>query len=135
MTKYNVHVYREMRLFFPGIEANTPEEAATKARDLATADADDITSCDGETLAALVDVVGDDQFEHSITIDFESERLRKAAPVLLEALVSILPYAEAEAQYLDTVADSKNTELVAGQAWLLINEACAIIAKTKGGGQ
>ena len=86
MTLYNVHIYREMRLFFPGIDASTPEEAAAKARDLDTTDADAITSCDGETLAALVDVVGDDTYEHSRTIDFEPERLRKAAPDMLQAL-------------------------------------------------
>ena len=86
MTLYNVHIYREMRLFFPGIEAASPEEAAAKARDLDTAAADGIDDCDGETLAALVDVVGDDTYEQSVTIDFEPERLRKAAPQLLSAL-------------------------------------------------
>src|SRR4051794_29023708 len=87
MTRYNVHVYREMRLVFAGIEAGSPEEAAAKARDRATDDTDDINDCDGETFAALVDVVGDEDFRHSQMIDFEPERLRKAAPALLEALV------------------------------------------------
>src|SRR5436305_2984821 len=86
MTLYNVHLYREMRLVFERIEANSPEEAAAQARDRATADADDLADCDGETFAALVDVIGDTQFEHSVMIDFEPERLRKAAPALLEAL-------------------------------------------------
>ena len=86
MTMYNVHIYRELRLYFPGIEAATPEEAARKAADKRTEDAKYTDDCDGENLAALVDVAGDDEFEHSITIDFEAERLRKAAPALLEAL-------------------------------------------------
>ncbi len=90
MTLYNVHLYREMRLTFERIEAPTPVEAAATARELDTADADEITSCDGETLAALVDVVGDDQYEQSVTIDFEPERLRKAVPELLEALEDLL---------------------------------------------
>ena len=90
MTLYNVHIYREMRLFFPGIEAPTPEKAAVTARELDTADADDITSCDGETLAALVDVVGDEKHERSVMIDFEPERLRKAVPELLEAMEDLL---------------------------------------------
>lgn len=90
MTVYNVHIYREMRLFFPGIEAFTPEEAAAKASEMDTADADEITSCDGENLAALVDLVGDDEFEHSVTIDFDHERMRKAAPAMLEALEYVL---------------------------------------------
>src|SRR5262245_38710170 len=83
---YNVHIYREMRLFFPDIEAGTPEEAAAKARDLDTADADEITSCDGETFAALVDVAWNDQYEQSVTIDFECERERKTASEMRIAL-------------------------------------------------
>ena len=85
MTLYNVHLYREMRLLFERIEAETPEAAAAIARDRLTEDADDIEDCDGDTFAALVDVVGDDQYEHSKIIDFGDERLRKAAPELLAA--------------------------------------------------
>jgi hypothetical protein len=86
MTKYNVHIYREMRLFFPGIEATTPEEAANFAGDKPTYEAEYTEDCDGENLSALVDVVGDDEFSQSATIDFEPERTRKAAPRLIEAL-------------------------------------------------
>jgi hypothetical protein len=86
MTLYNVHIYREMRLYFPGIEAATPEEAAKIAADKQTDNADDIEDCDGDNLAALIDEVGDDEFGKSVTIDFEPERLRKAAPELLAAL-------------------------------------------------
>jgi hypothetical protein len=82
MTLFNVHLYREMRLFFPGIEADTPEAAAAIARERLTGDADDIEDCDGETFAALVDVVGDTQYVRSVVIDFEGERLRKAGPEL-----------------------------------------------------
>jgi hypothetical protein len=90
MTLYNVHLYREMRLFFPGIEAETPEAAAANARDRLTEDADDIRDCDGEDLGALVDVVGDDQYEQSLMIDFEAERLRKASPELREAIPPLI---------------------------------------------
>ncbi|SRR5579871_1889446 len=91
MTLYNVHIYREMRLFFPGIVAATPEEAARIAAGKLTEEAafaDD--ECDGENLAALVDVAGDDQYEQSVMINFEPERLRKAVPELLEALEDLL---------------------------------------------
>src|SRR5947209_16912657 len=87
MTRYNVHLYREMRLVFERIEAASPEDAAATARDLDTAEADDIESCDGETFAALVDVVGDTDYEQSRFVPFEPERLRQAAPALLEALL------------------------------------------------
>ena len=85
MTTYNVHIYREMRLVFGGIEAASPEEAAAIARDKLTEDADDFDDCDGETFCALVDVQGDEQHEQSRFIDFEPEQLRLAAPKLLEA--------------------------------------------------
>src|SRR5262249_12363960 len=62
MTLYTVHLYREMRLTFERVEADTHEAAAAIARDRLTEDADDIEDCDGENLAALVDVVGDDQY-------------------------------------------------------------------------
>ena len=86
MTLYNVHINREMRLFFEGIEADTPQAAATIARDGLTSDADEIDDCEGTTLSALVDEVGGSECERSVMIDFEDERLRKAAPALLAAL-------------------------------------------------
>jgi hypothetical protein len=86
MTRYHVHIYREMRLYFPGIEADSPERAARIAADRPTDDAENVDGdCDGENLASLVDVAGDDEFTQSVTIDFEAERLRKAASTLLEA--------------------------------------------------
>ena len=89
MTLYNVHLYREMRLYFPGIEAETAAEAARIAADRPTEDAAYVEGCDGENLAALIDVAGDDQYEHSVTLDFEAEQLRKATRELLEALAEI----------------------------------------------
>ena len=79
MTLCNVHIYREMRLFLPRIEGTPPEEAARIAADRPTADAEYADDCDGENLAALIDLVGDEEFTHSVTLDFEPERLRKTA--------------------------------------------------------
>jgi hypothetical protein len=75
MTIYNVHIYREMKLKFDGIEAESPEAAANIARDRLTEDADDIDDCDGETFAALVDVAGDEHFTRSRFIDFDPPTL------------------------------------------------------------
>lgn len=86
MTTYNVHLYREMRLRFDGIEADSPEAAAAAARDKQLEDADEFGECDGADFAALVDVAGDEEFGRSVTVDFEGEGLRKAAPELLAAL-------------------------------------------------
>jgi hypothetical protein len=86
MTIYNVHIYREMKLRFDGIEADTPEAAAMIARDRLTEDADAIEDCSGEDLGALIDVAGDDNYERSVAIDFEAERLRKAATEMLAGL-------------------------------------------------
>ncbi|MCI0464223.1 MAG: hypothetical protein L0Z62_45395 [Gemmataceae bacterium] len=77
MTIYNVHIYREMRLYFPGIEANSPEEAAQIAADKPTVEAEYTEDCEGETLSALVDVPGDEDYRQSVDVDFEAERLRK----------------------------------------------------------
>lgn len=73
MTLYHVHIYREMRLYFPGIEASTRNEAARIAADRPTAEADYTEDCDGENLAALVDVAGDDGFDQSVTIDLRTK--------------------------------------------------------------
>lgn len=90
MTIYNVHLYREMRLRFGGIEAESPEAAAEAVRRLTLEAADVVDECDGADFAALVDVAGDEEFGRSVTVDFEGEGLRKAAPELLAALTLAL---------------------------------------------
>jgi hypothetical protein len=70
MTLYNVHIYREMKLRFDRIEAESPEAAANIARYELTEDADDIEPCDGDTFSALVDVADDEDFTQSQIIDF-----------------------------------------------------------------
>lgn len=89
MTIYNVHIYREMKLLFMHVEAATPEEAAELAKPLTLNDTlyeHCVEECEGETFAAVIDVVGDEDFSRSVDIDFEAERTRKAAPKVLEAL-------------------------------------------------
>ena len=87
MTNFIVHLYREMKLSYTGIEADSPEAAAAIASEKLTADADNIEDCDGQDLSALVDVAGDEDYSQSVTIDFEPERIRKAATKLLEPLL------------------------------------------------
>jgi hypothetical protein len=89
-TVYNVHIYREMCLTFPGIEAPSLEAAASLAADKPTYDADSIDDCEGDTLTALVDVVGDTEYAQSRFVDFEPVRLQKAAPHLRAALQEVL---------------------------------------------
>lgn len=96
--KYHVHLYREMRLTFADVEASSHEEAATIARDKPSEEADGIDDCGGESFAALVDVAGDESHEHSRMLGFEEERLRKAAPALLEALRAFLAVDEMAAE-------------------------------------
>jgi hypothetical protein len=88
MTTYNVHIYREMKLLFLGVEAETPQAAAEAARTLTLNDTvyeNCLEECEGPTFAALVDVQGDKEYAHTRLIEFEEERLRKAAPALLAA--------------------------------------------------
>ncbi|MBA4063081.1 MAG: hypothetical protein C0501_05105 [Isosphaera sp.] len=90
MRTYTVHLYREMRLTFTGISADTPEGAVASARDAASEAAASWEDCEGETFSALVDLDGDAEFEHSRVIDFPEGRLRQAAPKLAEALDYLL---------------------------------------------
>ena len=85
MTTYTVHIHREMRFGFGGIEAASHEEAAAIAREMPTEYADESDDRDGEIFYALVEVNGHKQQEQSRIIDFEPERLRLAAPKLLAA--------------------------------------------------
>lgn len=134
MTIYHVHLYREMRVTFGGIEAESPELAASIAAGMPTGDADDIADCDGEDFAALVDVEGDEDSGRSVTIDFASEQQRKAAAALLAALGTILPYAEGEAYSLDKLKDSREAEAAATRAWQAIADAQAAIRAAKESG-
>lgn len=83
---YHVHIYREMRLYFPRISAPSAEEAAQLAESRPTDEAESVEDCDGETLAALVDVDGDAEYALSRIVDFEPTRLRHSASVLVAAL-------------------------------------------------
>jgi len=87
---YHVHLYREMRLVYSGIEADHHAHAADIARNKPTDEADEIADCEGVSLGALVDVDGDEEYEQSEMIDFEEELLRKAAPAMLTALRTLL---------------------------------------------
>ena len=89
MKTYNVHVYREMRLFFPGIVASTAEEAATLAAEMPSEAAQALEDCDGENLAALVGVIGREDGQQSRMIDFDP--VRALAPDLLTVLALALP--------------------------------------------
>ena len=60
MTTYTVHLYREMRLVFPGIEAETPDEAARLASARGTYEADHIEDCAGFDYSARVGRDGDE---------------------------------------------------------------------------
>ncbi len=73
MTIYTVHVYREMRLVFPGIEAATPEEAARLAAAKPTYSSDDIEDCEGLTYSALVDVQGGQDHADSRTVRLRAD--------------------------------------------------------------
>jgi hypothetical protein len=112
MTMYNVHIYREMRLNFQGIEADTHAAAAAIAHDKPTSEADEINDCEGESLAALVDVQGDEDYGQSCVIDFEGVRERKATPALLEAC-ELLDWAY------------RNAETSGSVSWEALNDAWA----------
>jgi hypothetical protein len=85
-TVYNVHLYREMRLYYPGIKASSHDEAALIAARQGSAVADTIEDCEGENLAALVDVDGDTDYLQTRIIDFEPTILRTHVDEILKVL-------------------------------------------------
>jgi hypothetical protein len=115
-----------------GIEAETPEAAAAAVSDKPTDDADNIEDCDGENLAALVDTEGDEDLSRSLTIDFEPERMRKAASNLLAALEAIIGYAENEAFSLEALKDGPEAEAESDRAWKAVETAQDVISQVKG---
>jgi hypothetical protein len=120
---YNVSVFRELRLAFGGIEADSPEAAAAIARDKPTDQADSIDDeCDGENLAALVDVAGDEEHRQTRAIDFEPERQRKAAPRLRSALEFALEFLTAN----DDGEDDVRSRIAAAEAALADADAAGI---------
>ena len=129
MPRFNVHIYRELRLLFEGIEADSLAHAAALARDRATSEADEIDDCDGETFSALVDIVGDAQYEQSRMIDFEDERRRRAAPHLLEACHYVQPHLEEYVRWHHRHQGGCSVEME--QALDLINSAIAKAMKAE----
>ena len=135
MTKYNVHIYREMRLTFDGIEADTPEAAAAIARDKPTGDADDIDDCDGENLAALVDVAGDEDYE-----PIRHHRLRARAAHARPPRSCWRRWKRDPAVCrergvrLDEAQGSRRPNAEAERAWEAIDQAHAAIAEAEAAG-
>jgi hypothetical protein len=104
---YNVHIYREMRLFFQGIKADSPEQAAIACTEFPCEfAADQAFDCEGETFCALVDLQGDLDFSQSTPVDFEAERERKAgrAAILLLDMIryGVLVLGDGDAFFQET---------------------------------
>lgn len=88
MPKFNVHLYREMRLYYPGITATDAEEAVRVADLKSTREAHHIEDCDAATIAALVDPEGDTDYDHSRLIDLDPKQ--SAIATLLTALAGLV---------------------------------------------
>ena len=88
MTLYNVYLQREIGVKFLDIEADSPAEAASAARGMATGFADRID--DDKDLSAWVELAEPGRSQPGVTLDFPAGRIRRAAPALLEALIDLL---------------------------------------------
>jgi hypothetical protein len=119
MKTYNVHIYREMRLFFPGIVASTAEEAATLAAEMPSEAAQALEDCDGENLAALVGVIGREDGQQSRMIDFDP--VRAIAPDMLTVLALALPILQ-EVVSAELLSDNSTARLA-------LDRVASIIAK------
>ncbi len=92
MTLYHVYLRREIGVKFLDIEADSPEEAASTVRGMATGFADRIDDC--EDLSARIDVAEPGQAQPAVTLDFPAGRIRQAAPKLLAALKKLMPFVQ-----------------------------------------
>lgn len=122
MPTYNVHIYREMRILYQDIKADTPEAAAESCRDFPSDAGCDPVDCDGQTFAAVVDV---QNTNHSKDILFDEGRLRLAALELLEAC-ELLDRAYADGEESGGLVSWDALD----DAWAKANAA---IAKVRGG--
>jgi hypothetical protein len=125
MPTYTVHVYREMRVVFTGVIADTPEEAASVAADLRTEQADRVCDCQGSNLYALVDIEGDGWSQRSRDVAFEAGRMLDLGPKMqeaLEALVSRIeedvPMASVTCHFIDALEDARSAIAAANDAVL-----------------
>jgi hypothetical protein len=87
MPKYRVHLYREMRIVFDDIEADSAQAAAELASEKHFDDRDGFSDCEGVNLAALVDQEGDPD---GTLIDFKDGRMLRASDSLLSCLKDVL---------------------------------------------
>jgi hypothetical protein len=113
MKTYNVHIYREMRLSYPGIEAESHEAAAQIAVDKCSNEAETLEDCEGEDLAALVDVEGDAEYKQSKTIDFMPTLLRNHAEDMLGAIDTLIGKADDLISAIDGTTDHFEAEVAA----------------------
>ena len=123
MPTYTVLLHREMRLTFLNVEAPSQEAAAQYVFDQPSNAAESFEDCEGRTLDALVDIPGDDDYEHSNWFFAEDGRLLDAARDMLAALEDLLACDELniDPDWLRPSTDDA------------IAEARAAIAKAKGG--
>ena len=141
MATYNVHLYREMRLFYPGIAADSAEKAALIATEKQTDEAQRIEDCEGVNIAALVDVQGDTDYEHSVVIDLKphgggavttQETAEKTArlPDSLPKRTLLEELAEIDAAYAEG-ATTPEHELRGQEIVALANAAPRLLASLK----
>jgi hypothetical protein len=137
MPTYTVHLYREMRPPFFDIEADTPEQAAKMVAEYPSEKAESCEDCDGENLAALVDLVGDEDFSESVTIDLDPAKAaaRELYDVLEMALKLKGGWREAIVELEDHCSEPmrlRNMLAAADQLDAFAEKARAALAKARG---
>ena len=125
MLRYKVHVYREMRLVFDGIEAETPEAAAHIAAEKHFDDCDNWSDCEGVNIAVLVDYAP----HEGTVVDFEAGRFLTAGTRLIQMLNRLLCEIDSEIEQRQHGGNGEDfVELKA-----LSDEAHEMMQEAKGG--
>lgn len=84
--KYNVHVFKEYRVKFEGIEAESPEAAAKIANNMEDKRAIEIEDTEGAGLGYIVDEHGDHDYLNSISLNANFEK----APAMNETQQALI---------------------------------------------
>jgi hypothetical protein len=125
MPKYKVHVYREMRIVFDNIEADSVEAAAKVAAIKHFDERDDFSDCEGVNLSALVDQQGEPD---GTLIDFEDGRMLRVSEKLLATVRKLLPEIDAEVEQREHGGNAEDWNALK----CLSDEAHAVVREATG---
>lgn len=112
MPQYDVHLYKLYRVKHAGVDASSMEEAITKAIKLPDKEAECIEDCEEPAYEALVDVVGDEEYEQTLRFEMIDEK-----PVRIDASAHLAARERALKLCQQLAAFTKDGDFVDGEEY------------------